>query len=188
MSPLTFHFDGRACSANDGDSIAAALAATGETTFGRRRSEVPRGTFCGMGVCYDCLVTVNGQRGQRACMTTVSDGMSVHSEHELRLAEDTVPPGPGAVQTLKTEIAVIGAGPAGLTAALRAATAGADVVVLDERGEPGGQYFKPRSEGYRGRFELDRQHRRGDSLRARTIKSGAHIKTGPKCLVCPCTG
>jgi glycine/D-amino acid oxidase-like deaminating enzyme/bacterioferritin-associated ferredoxin len=178
MSPLTFHFDGRACSANDGDSIAAALAATGETTFGRRRSEVPRGTFCGMGVCYDCLVTVNGQRGQRACMTNVSDGMSVHSEHELRLAEDTVPPGPGAVQTLKTEIAVIGAGPAGLTAALRAATAGADVVVLDERGEPGGQYFKPRSEGYRGRFELDRQHRRGDSLRARTIKSGAHIKTG----------
>lgn len=114
------------------------VSRSGETAFGRRRSELPRGTFCGMGVCYDCLVTVNSRRGQRACMTTVSDGMSVRSEHERRLADETVPPRPGPVQTLKTEIAVIGAGPAGLSAALRAATAGADVVVLDERGEPGG--------------------------------------------------
>ena len=37
----------------------------------------PRGIFCGMGVCYDCLVTIDGVPNQRACMTQVKDGMEI---------------------------------------------------------------------------------------------------------------
>ena len=39
----------------------------------------PRGIFCGMGVCFDCLVTVDGLAEQRACMTPVRRGMRVQT-------------------------------------------------------------------------------------------------------------
>ena len=39
----------------------------------------PRGLFCGMGVCYDCLVTVDGRRSVRACLEPVCDGMRIET-------------------------------------------------------------------------------------------------------------
>lgn len=61
-----------------GVTLGAALLAAGELVLGRRpRDGRPRGLFCGMGVCHDCVVTVNGVAGVRACVTEVEDGMSV---------------------------------------------------------------------------------------------------------------
>lgn len=178
MRPLRLVFEGREVAARPGDSIAAALAAANEIHLGQRRSGARRGVFCGMGVCHDCLVTVDGRRGMRACMTPVRDGMQVLPEAELRLAGGTEPEQAAPVEAIEAEIAIIGAGPAGLTAAIRAARAGAGVLVLDEREETGGQYFKPRSDGYRGAHGTDRQHRRGMELRQRAEASGARIFTG----------
>lgn len=62
-------------------TVAAALLADGRGP-GLRKSEkvqAPRGLFCGMGICFDCLVTIDGRPGQRACMTTVSDGMRIET-------------------------------------------------------------------------------------------------------------
>ncbi|MFK8081706.1 MAG: FAD-dependent oxidoreductase [Granulosicoccus sp.] len=178
MPKLCFTFDGRQVTAEPGDSIAAALAAANEVQLGKRRSGRERGTFCGMGVCHDCLVTVDGRRGQRACMVSVTNAMRVISENELELAQDTVPPTSQTDETVNTEILIVGAGPAGLTAAIRAASTGAQVVVLDEREETGGQYFKPRSAGYRGHTPADRQHQNGSTLRATARDCGAKIFTG----------
>lgn len=178
MDELTFQLDGKPISARLGDSITAALSAAGEQTLGSRRSGRPRGAFCGMGVCHDCLVTVDGERGQRACMTAVREGMWVQREDERCFAPGTIIPGPADAGRLTADIAIIGAGPAGLSAADVAAGGGADVVVLDERGEPGGQYFKPRSRGHRGRSVVDRQHRNGDALRAKVGASGARVIAG----------
>ncbi|TFL18493.1 FAD-dependent oxidoreductase [Jannaschia formosa] len=175
---LRFTFEGETIPARPGDSLAAALSAAGHVTTGARRSGAPRAAFCGMGVCHDCLVTVDGARGRRSCMVEVRDGMEVRREAERELAAGTRPPAPPAFDTAETEIAVIGAGPAGLSAAIHAAKAGASVLVLDERGEPGGQYFKPRSEGYRGGHAPDRQHRRGAALRAEAEAAGIRILSG----------
>lgn len=73
--------DGRPVDAWAGESVAAALIADGDIAFRRtpRRRE-PRGLFCGMGVCYDCLVVIDGQPGCRACMTPVRDGMVVRRQ------------------------------------------------------------------------------------------------------------
>lgn len=172
---IGFRFKGRDVAARPGDSIAAALAVAGETATGTRRSGAARGIFCGMGVCHDCLVTVNGRRGMRACMVTAADGMDIWPEDDRRLAEGTIPPDAAPVRTVEADLAIVGAGPAGLSAARIAAAAGARVVVLDERTETGGQYFKPRSAGYRGRPALDRQHRRGIALRDDAVASGAEI-------------
>jgi hypothetical protein len=70
--------DGESIQAYEGESLAAALLAAGRRVF--RHAEPgrdPRGIFCGMGICYDCLVMVAGQDHVRACMTLVQEGMHV---------------------------------------------------------------------------------------------------------------
>src|SRR5512138_1403826 len=72
-------FDGREIEALEGETVAAALAASGIVAVRQARSGAPRGPFCGMGVCFDCLVTVDGRPSQRACLTKASAGMDVRS-------------------------------------------------------------------------------------------------------------
>src|SRR6476646_6722524 len=79
-APVTIHFDGLPIPALEGETIAAALSAAGIVAFRRTASGAPRGLHCGMGACFDCVVTVDGHVGQRACMTKVADGMVVSGE------------------------------------------------------------------------------------------------------------
>jgi aerobic-type carbon monoxide dehydrogenase small subunit (CoxS/CutS family) len=58
-----------------GQSIGAALLAAGHRSWRTtRRQGGPRGIFCGIGVCFDCVVIVNGRPGQRACLTEAQAG------------------------------------------------------------------------------------------------------------------
>jgi len=76
--------DGRSVVAYEGESIAAALFAAGvRITRWTARTGSPRGYFCGMGVCQDCLVTVDGSPNVRACMTTVREGLRVETQRGL---------------------------------------------------------------------------------------------------------
>ena len=76
--------DGEDVVAYEGESIAAALLASGHrVTRWTPRLEEPRGYFCGMGVCQDCLVTVDDAPNVRACMTPVRDGMRVTLQRGL---------------------------------------------------------------------------------------------------------
>ncbi len=72
--------DGRSVTAAATDSVAAALLAAGTTTLRRTPvSGAPRGLYCGMGVCFECLVTIDGAPNQQACLTTVRDGMTIET-------------------------------------------------------------------------------------------------------------
>lgn len=76
--PVTIRVNGEPIAAYRGESLLAALLVAGFRTL--RHSHVqrqPRGALCGMGVCYECQVTVNGVPGVRACMTEVQDRMEV---------------------------------------------------------------------------------------------------------------
>ena len=76
MSTVTITFAGRILQARDGQSVAAALTAAGVRSWrATRRGERPRGLFCGIGVCFDCLLTIDGRPAQRACLVPVRDGM-----------------------------------------------------------------------------------------------------------------
>ncbi len=80
-SLLKFTCDGREMSAHAGQTIAAALLAAGTRSLRvTSRREEPRGLFCGMGVCFDCLVQVDGRPNVRACRTPVVDGMRVATQ------------------------------------------------------------------------------------------------------------
>ncbi|MFI1168950.1 (2Fe-2S)-binding protein [Streptomyces sp. NPDC020801] len=74
-------FDGRRIEALPGQTVAAVLWAAGvtswRTTRGARR---PRGVFCGIGVCFDCLVTVNGRPNLRACLVPVRPGDDIRTQ------------------------------------------------------------------------------------------------------------
>jgi predicted molibdopterin-dependent oxidoreductase YjgC len=63
--------------AYEGETIAAALIAAGHRTLRHTPSGSPRGIFCGIGVCYDCLVTVESVGNVRACVTPVRAGMKI---------------------------------------------------------------------------------------------------------------
>ncbi|MFF4734975.1 (2Fe-2S)-binding protein [Streptomyces sp. NPDC001262] len=73
--PLTVHVDGAPHPARPGQTVAAVLLSTGRVSWREtRHGGRPRGVFCGIGVCYDCLVTVNGLAGVRACRREVREG------------------------------------------------------------------------------------------------------------------
>lgn len=75
---ITIVVNGRSCEAFKGETVHAALLAAGRRVLRKTvKSGQPRGIFCGMGVCYDCLVTINGVPNQRACMTLVEDWMEI---------------------------------------------------------------------------------------------------------------
>ena len=74
----SFDFDGRRVSFHPGQTLGAALVAAGTTAWRTTRLEGrPRGLFCGIGVCFDCLLTVDGHANQRACLVVARDGMTV---------------------------------------------------------------------------------------------------------------
>jgi predicted molibdopterin-dependent oxidoreductase YjgC len=75
--PLTITVDGELVQAFAGESVATVLLALGKRTFRHTEHSTPRGLFCGMGVCFDCLVTVDGVDNVRACMTPVAEGMEI---------------------------------------------------------------------------------------------------------------
>lgn len=75
--------DGRTVRAVAGQSVAGALHQAGIDVL--RRNPVtgePRGAFCGMGVCFECELTIDGAVGQRACLAHVHAGMRIETDDE----------------------------------------------------------------------------------------------------------
>lgn len=80
-STFTFTFDGEPVQAQSGQSVAAALIASGRRSWRHTRTEGrPRGVFCGIGVCFDCLVTINGRPNHRACLVEAGPGDAVSTQ------------------------------------------------------------------------------------------------------------
>ncbi len=79
-STVTVSIDGEPVAAYLGESVAAVLMAEGELTTRTTKTGEPRGVFCGMGVCFDCLVIVDGIPSTRSCMTWVAQGMQIQRQ------------------------------------------------------------------------------------------------------------
>ena len=81
---VRFRFDSQEIAAGPGETIAVALLVAGVSSL-RTTSRLgePRGIFCNMGVCFDCLVEVDGHANQRACQTVVREGMQVKTQRGL---------------------------------------------------------------------------------------------------------
>ncbi len=181
-APVHIEFEGKTIPAYEGETIAAAVTAAGVRALRRNRQGEARGVYCGMGVCFECLVNVDGRGGQRACMTPVRAGMRVrvqrHGAGAAGAPAAPLAPAPdGGTPVIEAGLLVLGAGPAGLAAAHAAAGAEADVTVLDERPAPGGQYYKQiaASHTFAPGRPPDRQFAAGLDLIERVRRAGVRL-------------
>lgn len=84
-APLTILVDGKPVDAECGETVAAVLLR--QQGLASRTTPVhgtPRAPFCMMGVCFDCLVIVNGVASTQSCLTIVQPGMSVERQFGRR--------------------------------------------------------------------------------------------------------
>jgi ferredoxin len=79
---LTFQMDGETFHAQEGQSIAEALLDNGITHMRDTQGGKPRCAFCGMGICYECRMIVNGTPNVRVCVTPVTPGCKVEKQHD----------------------------------------------------------------------------------------------------------
>jgi len=85
---LTVTVDGAPVAARAGESVAAALLAAGKLRFrDTPASGAARGPYCMMGVCFDCLVAIDGAGNLPACMVPVRDGMAIETQTGARKIE-----------------------------------------------------------------------------------------------------
>lgn len=79
--PITIYVDGVPYPAENGEMIAAALLANGIHIhrYTAKKHE-PRGIYCGIGQCTDCVMTVNGRPNVRTCITPAEDGMVIETQ------------------------------------------------------------------------------------------------------------
>lgn len=177
---LSFRFEGEEIEALEGETIAAALTAAGRLDLRDAHAGDHRGIFCGMGTCQDCLVEIDGRGSQRACMTKVAPGLDVRRAtlNAQRLAPLAAQP-KGELPTETCDVAIVGAGPAALAAARHLASAGLRTVIVDERAQPGGQYFKPLAPSFKfSAAPVDGQFAEGEARRSAALSAGAEIRSG----------
>lgn len=169
---VEFSFETAAVTGYPGETVAAAMIAAGKWRFRSTRGGEDRGPFCGMGVCGDCLVEIDGVL-KRACLEPVRDGADIRRAQPRARAPRGADSAAPDHRTLTPDLLIIGAGPAGLMAAKTAAEAGLQVLVVDERAKAGGQYFKQPGSGFGvDEARLDKQFREGRALFRETEAAG----------------
>jgi predicted molibdopterin-dependent oxidoreductase YjgC len=77
---IQLRVNGKSVAVPEGTIVAAAVALAGEMRFRKSVLGQPRGPLCGMGICMECRVTINGLAQCRSCQTLCVEGMEVHTD------------------------------------------------------------------------------------------------------------
>src|SRR5436305_5639604 len=83
---ITLYVNGSPVVVREGTTIAAAILRAGNAAFRRSVTGESRGPLCGMGICFECRVTVNGNRYVRSCQVLCSPGMDVRTDEQARIS------------------------------------------------------------------------------------------------------
>jgi sarcosine oxidase subunit alpha len=137
---VSFYWNGKVLSGRKGEALSSALIAAGVAAFGRNAHDhSPQGIFCANGQCSKCLVLANG-RPVKSCMTPLAANMVVRAADELpELPPTDQAPQIGDIPEIATDVLVIGAGPAGLSAAVELGRLGIATLLVDDKSEAGGK-------------------------------------------------
>ena len=147
---ITIYLDDRPIRAFSGESVAAALMAAGIRAFRESRRGEARGPYCGIGNCYDCVLTVDGRPNVRTCNLQVRDGMALHTRSNGEFGQRPGSPMRGGDEVsiekgraLQEQLVIVGGGPAGMSAAVEASKSGVrECILVDEAPGLGGQIYR----------------------------------------------
>ena len=140
---IKFQFENIVYSANSGDSIASALISNKIFEINNNGLS-KRGIFCGMGVCHECLVEVNGENNVRACMRKLDNNAIIFKQKQIKITKfknDSSYQKKGR-ESFSSDLLIIGGGIGGLSAALAASNCGVNTILIDDREKLGGQFCK----------------------------------------------
>ncbi len=177
---IQFFWQGQAIHAYQNETIASALIANGVRIFGHHpRDGSPLGIFCANGQCSQCMVIADG-RPVKSCMELAQDGMHVEPADGLPvLPREASLPSMIEIQTIETEVMIIGGGPAGLSAAIELGSRNVDVLLVDDKHRLGGKlvlqthrFFGSAEAVFAGTRGIDIATRLEDEVRA---YSSVHI-------------
>ena len=138
---VQFTFDGKPFTARKGEMISTSLFAHGIRIFGTHHKDgSPQGIFCANGQCAQCLVLADGI-AVKSCITLVTEGMKVESLLGLPTLtdDDDVQPTDHISEEYEIEVFIMGAGPAGISAAIELGNLGVKVIIADDKHEVGGK-------------------------------------------------
>jgi predicted molibdopterin-dependent oxidoreductase YjgC len=77
---MKLRINGRTVEVASGTMVSAAVAAAGLSQFRRSVTGQPRGPLCGMGICFECRVTIDGREHCRSCQIPCAEGMEVRTD------------------------------------------------------------------------------------------------------------
>lgn len=87
---VTFEFNGKSLTGYEGEPIAAALKAAGVMVHRyTAKQHKPRGIFCAIGRCTDCVMIVDGKPNIRTCITPLAEGMKVQTQYGVSTKEES---------------------------------------------------------------------------------------------------
>lgn len=169
---IIFYWNKTPLKAEKGEVISAALIANGIKIFGYHyHDDTPQGMFCANGQCAKCGVIANGIP-VKSCMVKVKENMIVESMNglpELPLTDDTE--ATNNIEEYKTDILIIGGGPAGLSAALELAKHDFRIILVDDKSNLGGKlvlqthkFFGSVEDSYAGTRGIDIRQMLSDKL------------------------
>ncbi|RLC47121.1 MAG: sulfurtransferase [Candidatus Coatesbacteria bacterium] len=140
VEEFTFTFNGEAIRARRGEVISSALFANGIRIFGHHpKDSAPQGIFCANGQCSQCMVIADGVP-VKACMTLAREGMVVTSCDGMPgLPAADRPVTFGEVETVETDVLIVGGGPSGLCAGIELGKLGIETLIVDDKEELGGK-------------------------------------------------
>ena len=173
---IQFQFENKSYTANSGESVASALISNKIFEI-NNNSMSKRGVFCGMGVCHECLVEVNGENSVRACMKKLDSNAIIFKQKQViikKFKNNTSYQKKGS-DKYYPDLLIIGGGIGGLSAALAASNCGVNTVLIDDREKLGGQFCKQPTTNENSKF--DDQVIFGEKLINKVIKNGVSIFT-----------
>jgi sarcosine oxidase subunit alpha len=140
---INIFFEGQKLNAYEGETVAAALIANGKKCLHKSlKFSRPRGFFCSIGKCSSCLMRVNSIPNVRTCIEPVKNGMKIEMERGQKIEQLNNQENRTEKIRINTDVIVVGAGPAGLSAAITAAELNLNVLIIDENIQMGGQLIK----------------------------------------------
>jgi len=140
IEEISFYWNKSLLKAAKDEMISSALIANGVSVFGHHHKDgTAQGIFCANGQCAKCTVIANGVP-VKSCMTKVTEGMIVESAEGLpKLPESVEEPTFTALETIDTEVLIIGGGPAGLAAAIQLGSHNIKTLLIDDKHCLGGK-------------------------------------------------